>query len=272
MIFFSCFPSACRSSLHLTRPAGLATACDGDCKLRLTAPPLLYLSFQPLGAKPKEEPTTYLLWDDGDAATGDPTAQTGSGLARIAAPKPKLPGHEESYNPPLEYLPTEEARFAHRACILFETRACNAVGLRVPSVLLPHIIISQEKEAMIQEEKYSGFKQFIPRAFDSMRKASRGNERKLTSTIHHTTRPLPCPQRIGSDDHNPPLPQVPAYPRFVNERFERCLDLYLCPRVVKQRINIDPKSLLPQLPKPRELQPFPTQELMAFTGHTNKAR
>lgn len=58
----------------------------------------------------------------------------------------------------------------------------------------------------------------------------------------------------------------------MNERFERCLDLYLCPRVVKQRLNVDPKSLLPQLPKPRELQPFPTQELMAFVGHTNKAR
>ena len=30
-----------------------------------------------------------------------------AGLAYIPAPKLKLPGHEESYNPPKEYLPTE---------------------------------------------------------------------------------------------------------------------------------------------------------------------
>ena len=30
-----------------------------------------------------------------------------AGLAYIPAPKPKLPGHEESYNPPKEYLPPE---------------------------------------------------------------------------------------------------------------------------------------------------------------------
>ena len=30
-----------------------------------------------------------------------------AGLAFIPAPKLKLPGHEESYNPPKEYLPTE---------------------------------------------------------------------------------------------------------------------------------------------------------------------
>lgn len=29
----------------------------------------------------------------------------------IPAPKPKLPGHDASYNPPLEYLPTEEEVF-----------------------------------------------------------------------------------------------------------------------------------------------------------------
>lgn len=27
------------------------------------------------------------------------------------------------------------------------------------------------------------------------------------------------------------LRQVPAYANFIKERFERCLDLYLCPRV-----------------------------------------
>lgn len=32
------------------------------------------------------------------------------------------------------------------------------------------------------------------------------------------------------------LRQVPAYGRFIHERFERCLDLYLCPRQRKMRV------------------------------------
>jgi BOP1NT (NUC169) domain len=42
---------------------------------------------------------------------------------------------------------------------------------------------------------------------------------------------------------------VPAYQPFIRERFERCLDLYLCPRTTKLRRNVDPKDLLPDLPK-----------------------
>jgi len=37
-----------------------------------------------------------------------------AGLAYIPAPKLKLPGHEESYNPPKEYLPTEVSMPTHR--------------------------------------------------------------------------------------------------------------------------------------------------------------
>ena len=114
------------------------------------------------------------------------------------------------------------------------------------------------------------------------------------------------PQKYNS------LREVPAYPRFIRERFERCLDLYLCPRQLKMRVsethayvhpthistpphtdtcahtfsillpcalpcvvpcvipcapptrvqvNIDdPSVLLPKLPKPKDLHPFPTSE------------
>jgi ribosome biogenesis protein ERB1 len=34
------------------------------------------------------------------------TDKTGSRLTYIPPAKPKLPGHEESYNPPKEYVPT----------------------------------------------------------------------------------------------------------------------------------------------------------------------
>ena len=34
--------------------------------------------------------------------------------------------------------------------------------------------------------------------------------------------------------------QVCAYGGFIKERFERCLDLYLCPRALKKRPEVDP--------------------------------
>ncbi|KOO34060.1 ribosome biogenesis protein bop1, partial [Chrysochromulina tobinii] len=66
------------------------------------------------------------------------------------------------------------------------------------------------------------------------------------------------------------LRQVPLYDNLIKERFERCLDLYLCPREIKQRLNIDPDSLLPQLPKPAELRPFPERLSFSFEGHTGR--
>lgn len=114
----------------------------------------------------------------------------------LPAPKPALPGHELSYNPPEEYLPT-------------------------PSEVA-------EWEALPEEER--------------------------------NLRPLP--KKFKS------LRLVPLYNRLVHERFARCLDLYLCPRVVKQKIDIaDPDSLLPELPNPEDLKPYPTMRSTEFLGH-----
>ncbi|KAG6025431.1 Ribosome biogenesis protein erb1 [Claviceps citrina] len=68
------------------------------------------------------------------------------------------------------------------------------------------------------------------------------------------------------------LRTVPGYGQFVKERFERCLDLYLAPRVRKNRLNIDPNSLLPKLPKPEDLKPFPTMCQTIFRGHEGRVR
>eukprot|EP00850_Spirogloea_muscicola_P002471 SM000009S23600 [mRNA] locus=s9:1013105:1019315:+ [translate_table: standard] len=141
--------------------------------------------------KPKEKPKIYLLWGDDLKAA----QKAANGLTYIPAPKPKLPGHEESYNPPVEYLPTEE---------------------EVKSYQL-----------MYEEDRPS----FVPEKIDAFRK-------------------------------------IPAYADFIKERFERCLDLYLCPRTRKTRININPESLIPKLPKPRDLRPFPTTEYLEYRGHT----
>ena len=53
------------------------------------------------GAK---RPRFYMLWG-GDSSE---QADRGKGHMHIPAPKMKLPGHAESYNPPPEFLPTEE--------------------------------------------------------------------------------------------------------------------------------------------------------------------
>lgn len=72
-------------------------------------------------------------------------------------------------------------------------------------------------------------------------------------------------------DHNA-LRKVPGYGRFVKEKFERCLDLYLAPRVRRTKMNIDPESLLPKLPDPDELRPFPTYQTTIFRGHEGRVR
>ncbi|KAM6899973.1 ribosome biogenesis protein bop1 [Xenentodon cancila] len=118
----------------------------------------------------------------------------------LPAPKIPLPGHEESYNPPPEYLFTDEER------------------------------------ALWEQQDPSDRKMpFIPQKFSSLR-------------------------------------HVPAFSRFIHERFERCLDLYLCPRQRKMRVNVNPEDLIPKLPKPKDLQPFPTTQSLVYRGHSGLVR
>lgn len=115
------------------------------------------------------------------------------GPMHIAAPKLPPPTHAVSYNPPDEYLPTEEDL--------------------------------KEWEDMDVKDRPHGL--LIPKKFNNLR-------------------------------------SVGAYEHAVRERFERCLDLYLCPRAMKRRLNIDPESLVPSLPKASDLRPFPTSKCIEF--------
>ena len=72
-------------------------------------------------------------------------------------------------------------------------------------------------------------------------------------------------------DHDS-LRKVPGYDKFVKEKFERCLDLYLAPRVRRSKLNIDPESLLPKLPSPDELKPFPSTCTTLYRGHKGRVR
>ncbi|KAJ1645662.1 Ribosome biogenesis protein erb1 [Coemansia asiatica] len=68
------------------------------------------------------------------------------------------------------------------------------------------------------------------------------------------------------------LRAVPGYSNFVNERFQRCLDLYLAPRMLKRTTNLNPDDFMPRLPDPRDLRPFPASESLVYTGHTGRVR
>ncbi|KAK4530757.1 hypothetical protein CCYA_CCYA05G1614 [Cyanidiococcus yangmingshanensis] len=61
------------------------------------------------------------------------------------------------------------------------------------------------------------------------------------------------------------LRSVPAYRPYLMERFQRCLDLYLCPRVLRHRTQVnDPERVLLPLPDPSDLAPFPTRLSMTY--------
>ncbi|KAJ1992393.1 Ribosome biogenesis protein erb1 [Coemansia spiralis] len=74
------------------------------------------------------------------------------------------------------------------------------------------------------------------------------------------------PQDFGS------LRAVPGYDRFIQERFQRCLDLYLAPRMMKKTTNLNAEELIPRLPDPRDLRPFPSAEALMYVGHTGRVR
>ena len=50
------------------------------------------------------------------------------------------------------------------------------------------------------------------------------------------------------------------------------MDLYLAPRLQKQRLNIDPESLIPKLPSPNDLRPFPSRIGVTYEGHSKRIR
>jgi len=69
------------------------------------------------------------------------------------------------------------------------------------------------------------------------------------------------------------LRKVPMYENLVREHFERCLDLYICPRMTRKKMNItDPNMLIPELPSPNDLKPFPASLSIEYKFHTSTVR
>lgn len=133
----------------------------------------------------------YAIWSDQPSSLQQPP---------LPPPKLRLPTNYESYNPPEEYLPTEEERKEW-----------------------------EDKDPEDRERDY------LPQKYSSLR-------------------------------------LVPAYDNFIKERFSRQLDLYLAPRVQRVKLNIDPQSLIPKLPSPNTLKPFPNYQSLTFSHAKGQAR
>ncbi|KAG9009803.1 Ribosome biogenesis protein erb1 [Tulasnella sp. JGI-2019a] len=102
-------------------------------------------------------------------------------------------------------------------------------------------------------ESYNPPEEYLPnseekKAFDEM-----DNEDKMRAGAF-------LPKKYGA------LRLVPGYEKFIQERHSRLLDLYLAPRIQKVRLNINPDSLLPSLPSPQSLKPFPVFEALKMSG------
>ncbi|KAL4076042.1 NUC169 domain-containing protein [Scleroderma yunnanense] len=146
-----------------------------------------------VGSKPKtadDKPQFYAIWNEPLSNQPPP----------LPAPKPPLPTHAESYNPPEEYLPTET-----------------------------------ERKAWENADPEDRKRDFLPQKYSALR-------------------------------------LVPGYDQFVKERFNRLLDLYLAPRIQRKKLNIDPSSLLPKLPSPSSLRPFPTYHSLKVAHTRGRVR
>ena len=107
-------------------------------------------------------------------------------------------------------------------------------------------------------------------------------------SIYHPTKGFQAPKRELPDtdiSYNPPdellgegekritaLRKIPNYTKLIEENFERCCDLFLSARVIKKRHDMDAEDLLPQLPKPEELKPFPSKISVTYKGHESSVR
>lgn len=144
----------------------------------------------------KEEPK--VIWDDGHVEMDTHTHF--KYWNRVEKPKAPPPGTYESYRPPPEYLPSEQAKQR------------------------------QERLRAIDRKEH-----FLPQAFDALR-------------------------------------HVPFYHHTIQDRYQRCLDLAFFPRSQRTRLVVDAAKLLPELPDPKDLRPYPERLSFHYKGHTATVR
>ena len=168
---------------------------------------------------------------------GEEGDEIGDGDALGAVPEvgrePEEAGRQVEARLSVPHLGREEQRGGQASQAPAAAEGGVAPTPRVTTRRPEHLFTEEERAAWEKMDPSDRPTNFVPQAHDAMRK-------------------------------------VPLYDNLIKERFDRCLDLYLCPRERKDKLNIDPDSLIPELPKPQELRPYPERKSFEFTGHTGK--
>ncbi len=68
------------------------------------------------------------------------------------------------------------------------------------------------------------------------------------------------------------LRRIPRYDKLIEEELERCCDLFLSARTIRKKLDLKENDVLPDLPKPEELKPFPTKQCIVYKGHESSIR
>jgi ribosome biogenesis protein ERB1 len=99
---------------------------------------------------------------------------------------------------------------------------------------MPKAIAAPKRDLPVNAESYNPPEEYL---LDE-------KEREEYEKLEKEDRPMNyLPQKFEA------LRKVPLYQDLIREHFERCLDLYLCPRVLKKKVNVsDPQTLIPELP------------------------
>jgi ribosome biogenesis protein ERB1 len=84
------------------------------------------------------------------------------------------------------------------------------------------------------------------------------------------------PEELVGDEtgikHYSALRKIPQFEKTMEENFDRCCDLFMSSRFVKKKLDLKEEDVLPNLPKPEELKPFPTKENITLRGHESSIR
>eukprot|EP01022_Parablepharisma_sp_SALTPOND_P036115 TRINITY_DN976_c0_g1_i1.p1 TRINITY_DN976_c0_g1~~TRINITY_DN976_c0_g1_i1.p1 ORF type:complete len:1142 (+),score=102.52 TRINITY_DN976_c0_g1_i1:9391-12816(+) len=148
---------------------------------------------------------------------------------------------------------SEADRLAEEAQKIWDIWEDDSVPMREKQ--LPKHIPAQKGDLPLHSESYNPPPEYL---FDE-------NELKEWEQADESERRLNyVPQQYSA------LRRIQPYDRLVNDAFERCIELYLCPRLIRKKVRVDPGALVPKLPDPKELKPFPSFEALRYTGHKAK--
>lgn len=68
------------------------------------------------------------------------------------------------------------------------------------------------------------------------------------------------------------LRKTPRYEKLINDQFERLNDIFSNTRVIKKKRDIKEEEILPKVPSPSELKPFPTKDNINHMNHASNIK